>query len=326
MKRLNHQQLALKIIRRIKNGEYSGNGKIESIRELAQKYGVGRQVATTALKYLAKHDYIYFVHGSGTYVNQSKSSGLYHRIAYFYSKRNLAVSAISMMHLLNIAIKNGFELIPGSNFEEDYSFREWLEKRDDFDGVIMNGDLDERDLNYLKRHRIPYVVHGNHAISPDHPQSTVDITAGMCEEFKKLFEQHPWKKVALLCGSTDSRSYREAVEGFVIALKSSGMDYSPERILTTDTDGVKELTEYLAKEVPDAIVLLCDYWKGFQKYCRLHPEFKRPEVVIPEIELHRAPDGVFDWNLSHDDCKLAEQLAEKTMSVLLEQIYKKHGR
>lgn len=325
MKNLNYQQLALKIIRRIRNGEYTGNRKVESIRELAAKYGVGRQVATTALKYLAKHDYIYSVHGSGTYVNQNKSSGLFYRIAYFYAKRNLAVSAISMMHLLDIAIKNGFELIPGSNFEEDFSFREWFEKRNDFDGVIMNGDLDESDLNYLKRHRIPYVVLGNHAISPEHPQSTVDITAGTCEEFEKLFNQHQWHKVALLCGSTDNRSYRESAEGFILAQKNSGMDFSPERILTTDTNGVNELTEYFAREIPDAIVLMCDYWKGFQKYCQLHPEFKRPEVVIPEIELHRAPEGLFDWYLNHDNSKLAEKLAVKSMSILLEQIYKNAG-
>ena len=325
MKNLNYQQLALKIIRRIRNGEYTGNCKVESIRELAAEYGVGRQVAATAIKYLAKHDYIYSVHGSGTYVNQNKSAGLFYRIAYFYAKRNLAVSAISMMNLLNIAIKNGFELIPGSNFEEEFSFREWLEKRNDFDGVIMNGDLDESDLKYLKRHRIPYVVHGNHAISPEHPQSTVDITAGLCEELKELFSRHQWKKVALLCGSADNRSYRESAEGFIMAQKESGMDYSPERILTTDTNGVNELTEYFAKETPDAIVLLCDYWKGFQKYCQLHPDFKRPEVVIPGIELQRAPEGLFDWHLNNDDRKLAEQLANKTMSILFEQIYKTPG-
>ena len=320
VKTLTYQQLALKIIRRIRNGEYSGSGKIESIRKLAGQYSVGRQVAASALKYLAKHNYIYFVHGSGTYINQNKSSGLFYRIAYFYAKRNLAVSALLMVHLLNIAIKNGFELIPGSNFEENYSFREWLEKHNNVDGVIMNGDLDESDLNYLKRHKIPYVVHGTHAISPQHPQSAVDITADSSEKFKKLFSQHQWKKVALLCGSTDSRSYRESVEGFIIAQNSSGMDYSPERILTTETNGVNELTEYFAKETPDAIVLLCDYWKGFQKYCQLHPDFKRPEVVIPEIELHRAPEELFDWHLDDDDRKRAEQLADKTMSILFEQI------
>lgn len=322
MQHLNYQQLALKIISRIKNGEYTADGKVESIRELAAKYGVGRQVATTALKYLAKRNYIYFIHGSGTYINQSKSSGLFYRIAYFYSKRNLAVSAISMMHLLNIAVKNGFELIPGSNFEEDYSFREWLKKHNNVDGVIMNGDLDESDLCYLKRHKIPYVVHGTHAISPEHPQSTVDIAAKSCEEFKNLFHQHRWQKVALLCGPADSRSYMESAEGFSMAQKSSGMDFSPERILTTDTNGVNELTEYFAKEIPDAIVLLCDYWKGFQKYCQLHPEFKRPEVVIPEIEIHRAPEGSFDWYLSNDSHETAEKLANRTMSILFEQIYR----
>lgn len=325
MQRLNYQNLALKIIRRIKNGEYAGNGKVESIRELARKYGVGRQVATTALKYLAKHDYIYFIHGSGTYINQARSSGLFHRIAYFYAGRNLAASAISMLYLQDIAIKNGFELIPGSNFEEDYSFREWFKQRNNFDGVIMNGDVNESDLYYLKRHNIPYAVHGTHAISPEHPQSTVDIVAESSEEFCKLFNQHQWKKVALLCGSTDSRSYRESVEGFILAQKSSGMDHAPERILTTDTNGVNELTEYFAREIPDAIILLCDYWKGFQKYCQLNPEFKRPEVIIPEIETHRAPRELFDWYQVHDAHKITEKLANKTMSILLEQIYGKTG-
>ena len=141
----------------------------------------------------------------------------------------------------------------------------------------------------------------------------------------KLFNQHQWQKVALLCGSTDNRSHRESAEGFILAQKNSGMNFSPERILTTDTNGVNELTEYFAREIPDAIVLMCDYWKGFQKYCQLHPGFKRPEVVIPEIELHRAPEGLFDWYLNHDNSKLAEKLAVKSMSILLEQIYKNAG-
>ena len=325
MKHLTYQQLALKIIHRIRNGEYTGNSKIESIRELAKQYSVGRQVATSALKYLAKHNYVYFVHGSGTYVNQNKSSGLYYRIAYFYAERNLAFSATTMSYLLNIAIKNGFDLIPGSNFEENYSFREWFEERSNFDGVIMNGDINESDLNYLKRHKIPYVAFGSHDISPEHPQSAVDLSAFEREKFEHLFKKHNWKKVALLSGSNDYRSYREAATGFAEAQKAVGMDYSPDRILASDTDGLAELTAYFAREIPDAIVLLCDFWKGFQKYCQLHPDFKRPETIIPQIELKRAPGGVFDHFLSMDTNSFMEKLAERTMNILLEQIYNKGG-
>ena len=326
MKHLTYQQLALKIIHRIRNGEYNSSGKIESIRKLAGQYGVGRQVATSALKYLAKHNYVYFVHGSGTYVNQSKSSGLFYRIAYFYSERNLAFSAIPMSCLLNIAIKNGFELIPGSNFEENFSFREWFEERRNFDGVIMNGDINESDLNYLKRHKIPYVAFGSHYISPEHPQSEVDISAVERERFETLFRENRWQKVALLSGSNDYRSYKEAAAGFAEAQQAAGMDHSPERILSSDTDGLAELTEYFSREIPDAIVLLCDFWKGFQKYCQLHPEFKRPITIIPEIETHRAPQELFDLSLDTNSNSFIEKLAQKSMDILLAQIYNKEEK
>lgn len=326
MEQLNYQQLALKIIARIKNGSYAKTGKIESIRELSNKYKVGRQVATTAVKYLAKHNYIYSIHGSGTYINQSNIPGLFNRIAYFYAERNLAISSPLMLCLFDLATKNGFELIPGSNFEENYTFKEWFNQRNNFDGVIMNGNVSNSDLLYLKRHNIPYVVYGNHAISAEHPQVTLDIVTIMYEKFKRLFAQHQWKKVAFLSGPCNVRSYQEALDGFVKAQKSSNLEHSKERIICSSSNGVDELTSYFAKEIPDAIVILCDYWKGFQKYCQLHPEFKRPEVVISKIEQNRAPDDLYDWIIEDDTFEIAQTLAQRTISMLLEKIHSKIGK
>ena len=77
------QEMARVLIRKIRNGEYAPGDRLESIRTLAERYGVGRQVISSAFSLMAKQNYIYTVHGSGTYVNAKLKVGLYYRLGWF---------------------------------------------------------------------------------------------------------------------------------------------------------------------------------------------------------------------------------------------------
>ena len=323
MKKLNYQQLALKIITRIRNGEYSANGKLESIRELAKKYGIGRQVAASALRILAKENYIYSIHGSGTYVNLQQESGLFHRIGIFISESNPLISTLPLGFLRDIAIKNGFNLILGSNFEEEFTLRQWYEKHNNFDGIIVTGKIHESDLNYLKKHRIPYVVKGNYNISDEHPQAEVDLKELTTRKYVDFFRQHQWQKIAVIVGRSSNRANSEIAEGVINAAGLIKKDPAFCNILQNESDGFQALADCFAKDMPDAVILVCDYWKGLQKYCRLHPDFKRPEVVIPANIANRVPRELYDHCIDTNGEDIEKELSEKSMSVLLQQIYNK---
>ena len=320
MKKLNYQQLALKMITRIRNGEYPESGKLESIRELAAKYGVGRQVVASALQILAKSNYIYSVHGSGTYVNLHQESGLFHRIGIFISESNPLISTHPLGLLRDIAMKNGFNLILGSNFEEDFTLKEWYERHNNFDGIIITGKIQIPDLNYLKRHRIPYVVKGNYDIPEEHPRAEINLREVTARRYADFFRNHPWQKIAVVAGRPALRANREVIEGVLDAAAQNGLSC---RILQDDADGFQALNSCFSKEIPDAVILVCDYWKGFQKYCQLNPDFKRPHVVVPAAIAMRIPGELYDYCVDTSSNDIEKELSEKSMTVLLQQIYNK---
>lgn len=67
-----YSQLIDIIIEKIENGEYKGNDKVNSERELCQKYDISRSTVRQAIQELTREGYLYSVQGKGTFISPEK--------------------------------------------------------------------------------------------------------------------------------------------------------------------------------------------------------------------------------------------------------------
>jgi DNA-binding FadR family transcriptional regulator len=102
MRKRLYQQIADDIERLILDGTYIANSRLPSEQEMADKYGVSRNVVREALKRLKERDLVYIRTGSGTYIRKPSTkpvSDALHRlirhsnaditIAHFYEIRRM---------------------------------------------------------------------------------------------------------------------------------------------------------------------------------------------------------------------------------------------
>lgn len=289
-------QLALKLISDIRDGTYRPGEKMASVRQLAEKYQVGRQVALSAITFLCKRNYLYTLHGSGTYVNPHHVRGLFYRLGWFSNKVNLGSGGAYWYALaLHLLQKKDFNLIFGNNFEEDFTLQEWVKRKSNLDGLFLQGMVDEKLLKYLKTHKIPYVVMGNYDISPEHPQAFFNINAIYEKSLPELFRKKQWKELAILAADCSLRADRETVEIIQKIASAHNVECSGELLMRTGGDGYDEIRQLLKKRTPDALLIIGEHWVGMQKFRDRHPEIKLPAIIVPgHIPLIGAANSTYD--------------------------------
>lgn len=312
------RQLAQKLIKKIHDGDYAPGERLESIYALAAKYGVGRQVALSAVSLLSKQNYVYSVRGSGVYLNPQLKPGLYYRIGWFFNLLNPAGSCYITHCAYQCLAREGFSMIIGSNFEENFTFRDWLEKKSDLDGVIITGLVDEELLKYPARHCIPFVVYGNYNISDKHPQVLYNFKEVFQNDGVEFFRKHQWRSLAIIGGLEANRADQEILETIREVVLEAGVKPSDFEVINAGADGYAELEKFFSRRIPEAIIFIGEHIVGFQKYCYNHPEFKRPKVIILQTIKDKFNPEVYDFLLPVT--RMAEQKTEEAIKMLISQI------
>ncbi len=273
------RMVALDLIRKIRNGEFGPGKRMDSIREIAERYRVGYQVAVSAFRILSNENYVFKVHGSGTYVNPDLRPGLFHRLSLFFNVANFLPLGGELQEAFAFAENNGFHLLPASNFEEDFTLEDYLKCKTDIDGIVIYGEVDEALLAYPKSHRVKYVVCGNYDIAETHPQVTLDVRALYRKMLAAELRKNPFRRVSVLMDLPLFRASGEALEGIREAFQDIGSDLPRERIVESAGDGYDGIAK-LMKMSPDAILLRGDrHVHGLLRYFQNHPLQDPPAVL-----------------------------------------------
>lgn len=316
--------IARVLIRKIRNGEYAPGQRLDSIRSLASHYGVSRQVICSAFDLMSRQNYIYTIHGNGTYVNAKLQIGLYHRLGWFHNQLNPGENGLQLHEAYKYAASRNFVLIPGHNFEEQFTFAEWLEHKSDLDGVIVTGLVDEDLLKFPKQHKVPYLVFGNYDISEEHPQIRYNVQQGYYEALLPLLREHRWQSFAVIGGSPDLRADREAMEGIQNAIRDAGMDLSQGIFKLAWDDGFNEVAEAL-KRKPEVLIFIGLHWLGLRKYCERYPDHKRPTVVINSTVRPEVPKHLYDHAFTLKDNFGKSANVRQAIDLLIHSIETKEG-
>lgn len=291
------RMIAQELIKKIQRRDYQPGERLEGIRTLAEHFGVGRQVVLSAITLLAKQGYVYTVRGSGSYVNPALKDSFYYRLGWFVQGLNPLNTGDLLKSAQAHAMQQGFNLILGANFEEDFTLEYWLKHKGNLDGVVIDGIVDEKLLKYPKRHRIPYVVNGNFNILPNHPQVRVNQVEKYARKAEKLISRSSWQRNAIIAGTKELPADSDAVEGFAQAITACGREVFPDLLIHANGDGFEEICTLFEKKQCDVLFILGEHWRGFEKYCQMNSDFVRPDIVINASLSGQIPDYLYDYTL-----------------------------
>lgn len=303
----------------IHSGKYRGGEKLESIRTLAERYKVGRQVVLSAFELLAKQDLVYTKARSGVFVKE-KERPFHYRIGFFKNSINPARSD-SINLLYQIALRYGFRLICGSNFEGDTTLSDFLRDKPDLDGVIISGVVHEELLKEVSCGCLPYLVMGNAHISEKHPQIRLDHTKTIGPKLFQLVQRKKWKNLTIICGPEYVANDYILGDTLKKFFQDSGCSCQVNTIYSR-TDSYPELTALMREEKPDAIYFAGEHCLGFRKYIKEVWGGKRekdsPYIIIssPRWALSMAKEE-YDHILSNGrDSRFEESVIKRMMELI----------
>lgn len=288
--------VARDLIRRIRDGEFHSGKRIDSIREIVERYQVGYQVAVGALRILSNENYVYKVHGSGTYVNPALRPGLFHRLSFFFSVTNPLPNGRELNDAFLYARNQGFHLLLASNFEDSFTLEDYLKHKEDIDGVAIYGEIDEKLLKYPKSHHVEYVVCGNYDIDPGHPQVTLDVSELYRKTFASVLRKHSFQRIAVFAGTPMFRAEREMLEGVRTAIRECGCELCEGAVIEAEGDGYHEIVEMM-KISPDAVFLWDRNVYGILRYLRngsrsIHPVLIATESAAEKLRSSGYPEVI----------------------------------
>ncbi|OGV49428.1 MAG: hypothetical protein A2X49_13210 [Lentisphaerae bacterium GWF2_52_8] len=315
------QALANLIISEIKKGSYLPGQKLKSVRMIAMQYGVGRQVALSAIQILARDNYVYTERGAGTFVRINLKHKMSNKIGLFINRLNPAYRGTLLHEVQVLASKAGYKFYLGSNFGESFSVSDWLAKNQ-MDGLIITGLVDRQSVRELAATGIPYVVMGNYDIGAEHPQANADMQEIACNALYPVLKGRRFQSVAAIVGTLKLKSDRDVARGIKAAIEKAGLTFYPHLIRATHEDGYADLA-YLFEEAtptPDFVYFQGEHIKALVKYLENHPDFKRPSVCI------NAKSGEYEyiprelWDISVNCIASTKKLATRAMKILLKQL------
>ena len=279
------QKVAGKLRQAIVSGRLAPGDRLDSIRILAERFGVGRQVVLSAFEMLAKERLLVSRVGSGSFVNPDfRLPAKIYRLG-FYPHRSSILSRHSgqvFEYCCRYAgeLKHDILLRPYRvNMEPSQLF-------DLLDGLLVSGEVDDELVEALNNAGKPFVVIGNFELTQ--PASMV-VMDGEKERVERLLETALEKfeihSIGILLGSPRYLSTRIQEKGIHEFAGKHGLLLEPGAVISQECeDGYLEMKALLKKgiAVPDLLYMTANAYPGVETFFHEHPEIPRPVLVASE--------------------------------------------
>lgn len=266
----------------IRQGRIRPGDRLESIRDLAVRFGVGRQVVLSAFQKLHQENLVETHVGRGTFVRHSSlSNNGKLNIAFCVRKSGLAWF-FNRNVFLGCAVKaeeKGINLTiaPG---DAESSPANWCREHG-IDGLLITGQVDDRTVRELNQSGLPYLVIGTYDL-----KEPVNILNSNSNELRKAiakaFETRDIRRPGAIVGDPAFSSTRKFLEKIVESAHEHGVDI-PESYLyaAADEDGYKGMETLMAlAEPPDLLVIVGRAFPGAARYI-FETGIKRPVIIAP---------------------------------------------
>jgi DNA-binding transcriptional regulator YhcF (GntR family) len=280
------QQVADFIREQIKTGKIKAGQRLESVRTLAEKFSVGRQVVLSAFETLAAEGLVFSQVGRGTFVS-GRSIGVVssknYRIGFFVNKsrvetfynRNVFLGASEKAGEAGVTLL----LAPDDEFE----LTAWIEKKQ-LDGLIVTGRVDLNLMDKLKKLRMPFVTIGNYDLPEDINKVETPEELIISVIMRQAHDRYGFKSAGAILGPADLRSSKKIVSAMKESMRYYPVDCSDENFVFSDMEeGYFQAEQMFAKvDAPEIVFVTGQAFPGFARYIfeRAGDEdFKRPVVI-----------------------------------------------
>lgn len=311
-------QLARYLLSEVSNGRLQPGQKLSSVRQLAEQFGFGRQVVLSALTLLVKQNILCSAARQGYYINPSLRRGRYYRLGYFLNRINPASSGRHQEVLYFAARRCGWELIFGSNFEEEYELSDWLQRKSDLDGIFINGIVDEGVLRTLSGSCLPYVIVGNHEVGAEHIQVRSGVGDRVGRGVLKVIRDQGLPQLASILGPQFVYNERVIAQAIRLRLRQAGLMARDYPVIHASDDGYADIERLQRQGMPAALFFLGEHCLGWQKYWRQHCGMERPRVFVTERWSAMLPCDAYDGVIRIGTGDHLEERAMQKMYSLLE--------
>jgi len=291
--RLSHsREIAGRISESIYTGRLLPGEKLGSIRCLANRFGVGRQVILSAIGLLSDSGLVVTKAKTGTYVNPTLDRRLVKdrtkRIGLLsWRIRKPPQSAFSIRLLQNV-----LRTAPQHNCEVFWQAEmaaldpvQWMTEAR-LDALLVTGLVDDDLVRTLNQAKVTYLVVGNYELQEPASQISLDLVQDARLVLGRLLARHQFRRLALAVGPADLAATRQLCQGAKLAVNDNKMTWQEELCVRGQNEnGFAAMKQVMtaAPGPPDAILLTARAFPGVAQYIfehRLHRNNKKPFLIL----------------------------------------------
>ena len=281
------QQVADFIRNQIQNSEIKPGERLSSVRALADKFGVGRQVVLSAFEILTKEKLVFSHVGRGTFVSGKTTSvhpGKNYRIG-FYINRSRVENFYNRTLFMGASEKAGEAGVTMLLAPDDDGFDliKWVQRKQ-LDALLVSGRIDKEFLKVLEKLNVPFVILGKYYLPAG--LNTIDPSEDnvIPEIIKHTWEKHEFKSIGAILGSEDLRITKDLIsiikgcaQEIPIACQDNYFNCS------NDEEGYLQTQEiYSTNNPPEALFVTGQAFPGVARYLFERAgdkDFKKPIII-----------------------------------------------
>ncbi len=276
------QQIVDYLKNAVRQGRIRPGERLESIRDLAARFKVGRQVVLSAFQKLMQEGLVETQVGRGTFVKHSALTS--------HGKLNIALcvrkSGIAWFFNRNVflgcaarAEEKGINLTiaPG---DEGTSPVQWCSEHG-IDGLLVTGQVDDALVRELNRSGLPYLVLGTYDLKEPVNILTSE-SDGIGKAMEQAFAQFDIKRPGAIAGDPSFHSTRRILDQIIDTAAGHGIAIPKKHLYTAvDEDGYKGMKKLMSlPEPPDMLIVVGRAFPGAARYI-FESGIKRPVIISP---------------------------------------------
>lgn len=268
------QQIADFIRKEIRSRRLLPGQRLESIRALAEKFKVGRQVILSAFEILVKEKLLIAEVGRGTFVNpELPLCDNIHRIGLFIQQHSLdSVFNRNVLAGVNGATEElGLELVwTLSNRSERLA--EWSSFQR-LEGLLLTGSVDRQLIAEAENTGLPFIVIGNYDLGPEVNSVEWDLSGNLELLLEAVAKKYQYKTFGAILSSSALPSNRQLVAGIESGLKRLNKPFIANFIVYDEAESGYDGYAFLMEKCssyPDFVFVTEQAYPGVAKYIFEH--------------------------------------------------------
>jgi len=279
------QQIADLIRKEIRSRRLLPGQRLESIRALAEKFEVGRQVVLSAFEILVNEKLLVAEVGRGTFVNQSLPRvESIHRIGLLIQHHNLdSVFNRNVLSGANGATEElGVELV-WTLFNKSQGLAEWCSFHQ-LEGFLITGSVDCRLIAEAENTGLPFIVIGNYDIEARVNSVESDLAGNMELLIEAIAKKYHCKTFGAILSASTLPSNRQLVAGIKSGLNHIGKPFIKDFIVHSEEENGYDGYAFLMEKCssyPDFVFVTEQAYPGAAKYIFKHhlADTARPRII-----------------------------------------------